>query len=177
MAHLVKQVFKGALGAPQGLTGIDSERLSRERRAQLQRLSKQIVQVRRELSRIESEGIALRARRDEVLAEGKAVFIVGTRIAQRSTVVLTQLAYLEGCVRRREAVVNGMMAVLDDHPASYDLVGLAQVRSEYSLRQTEVAPLRDEATIAEASFAKLDQEARSLAVQLKYLAVQRQSAR
>jgi len=159
------------------LAAIESTKLSGERQDELRRLSDLIVQVRSELSRIEANGIGLQARHNEAIAQGKAVFLVGSQIARRSVVALTQLSDLQGCVRRRQAVVNGLLAVLDNHPAPYDAVGLAQVRSEYSLKALEVANLRSEATIAEASFVKLDQEARSLLGQLKYLADQRESTR
>ncbi len=159
------------------LATIESAKLSRERQAELQRLSDQIGQVLRELSRVETEGIALRTRRDTVLAEGKAEFVLGSQIARRSAVAITQLAYLEGCANRRQAVVSGLLAVLDDHPAPYNELGLAQVRAEYSLKYSDVTTLRTEATLAEASFAKLDQDARSLLVQLSYLSDQRETAR
>jgi S1-C subfamily serine protease len=159
------------------IAAIESARLSRERQDELQQLSDQAVQLRSELSRIESDGVGLQARHDQAVAQGKAVFLVGTQIARRSAIALTQLGDLEGCVRRRQAVVNGLLAVLDNHPAPYDAAGLAQVRAEYTIKASEVAALRTEATVAEASFVKLDQETRSLAVQLKYLADQRESTR
>lgn len=159
------------------LDAIESAKLSQERQALLQRISDQILQIRSELSRVELEGTALTTRRDEVMARGKAVFVVGSGIARRSTAALTQLAYLEGCVRRRQAVVNGLVAVLDDHPAPYNVVGLAQVRGDYSLKEIEVSSLRTEATVAEATFVQLDQEARSLLIQIEYKANEREQKR
>lgn len=159
------------------LDAIEKSQASGERQARLNRLNSQILQVRGELSQIEAEGTSLTERRGQVLAKGRAVFLVGSQIAQRISVVVSRGKALNGAIRRRELAVAGGPIVLDSFEASFDSSGLAALRREYILLDAELRALRAEAAVAEARLVELDSEARSLLGQIEYKQKERDAKR
>lgn len=170
-------IDRAELERKKALDAIEKSRVSGERQARLNRLNSQVLQVRGELSQIETEGTLLTERRGQVLAKGRAVFLVGSQIAQRISVVVSRGEALSGAIRRRELAVAGGPIVLDGFEASFDSSGLAAVRREYVLLDAELRALRVEAAVAEARLVELDSEARSLLGQIEYKQKEREAKR